>query len=178
PLPPGNLTANDPFSNAKIGLNLVGLNDTDSQDFHKAADPAPGVFALSLPTWNYNSLSQSDSTFGFGYDNSIDPALDSQTFKVTDDFFRQFMGTLNTPKASGTNLVAGPGNVAFSRTLNYGGETWTATHNDGSDVITFTSSGGKKHDINLGASTITSWLSDNASFGDLNNKLLFLLNDH
>jgi NTE family protein len=178
PLPAGNLNGDDPIDNAKIGLKLLHANDTDAQDHHKALDPAPGVFALSIPTWNLNNVSQTDSTFGFGYNKGVDPTLDSQTFQTTDNFFRQFMGKLNQPGASGTNLTPPPGDTDFTRSFNYKGESWTATHQAGSNDIDFVAANGEKHQIDLGKNNITSWINDDASFHDLPNRLSFLLNDY
>ncbi|MBN8723605.1 MAG: patatin-like phospholipase family protein [Acidobacteria bacterium] len=171
PFPPGNLISGNPIGNAKIGLDLLDKAATDQRDFHDSMRPKPGTFVLAVPTWNLQDFSKQNSTFGFEYDQKIDPGLDTQTVKVTHDFFRQFLGKLNDPKASGTNLRERPASNAFNRTFTANGATWTATHEKGSDNVTFRRSDGKTYNLALGNDRMNDWIADDVSFGDLSFRL-------
>lgn len=176
-LPPGNLISNDVFGNAKIGLDLQAKNDTGAQDFNKLANPPKGVFALSVPTYQFGDLSKSDTTFNFGYDKGIDDPLDKQTFKVTDNFLKQYFTQFSDPNASGTNLKPPVGDVSFSRSFEHNGAQWTATRQAGSDYVDFTSNKGDHHHLNLDKDRLVTWINEDGSFNDLADRLQFVLAD-
>lgn len=176
PFPPGNLISNNPIGNAKIGLDLQAKAATGQRDYHDAVRPKPGTFVLAVPTWNLQDFSKQDTTFGFEYDKNVDPGLDTQTAQITDNFLRQYLGKLTDPTASGTNLHDRPATNDFSRTFSAGGHTWTATHAAGSDNVAFRRDDGETHNLAIGNDRMSDWVADDASFGDLGNRLRDVIN--
>lgn len=171
PFPPGNLISNNPIGNAKIGLDLQAKAATGQRDYHDAVRPKPGTFVLAVPVWNLQDFSKQDTTFAFEYDKNVDPALDVQTAQITDNFLRQYLGKLTDPTASGTNLHDRPATTDFTRTFTANGHTWTATHANGSDNVFFKRDDGETHNLALGNDRMGDWTADDASFGDLSNRL-------
>lgn len=177
PLPAGNLISNNPVGNAKIGLDLLDKAATGQRDLYDRINPKPGVFVMNVPTWNLQDFKQQDSVFGFEYDNKIDPALDRQTMDVARQFLTQNFTKLTDPKASATNLQRPPANDSFNRSFTYNNETWTASHTAGSDTVQFRSASGVSHDLKVGDSRLKDWVADDASFGDLGNRLRDVLGE-
>jgi NTE family protein len=167
-LPKGNLDVSNLFGNALYGLDLWKKAASDTNDYQDRANPKPGQFMLTLPVWNLNDQSQGDSTMNFGYDTKVDPILDQQTRQVTQDFFRNVIGRLQDPTASGSNI---PSKIApdfsFDRGVTINGHDYRATYAKGDSVHFAATDGSKSFDVNLGRDKIEAMVADDYTFHDL-----------
>ncbi|MEW6732197.1 MAG: patatin-like phospholipase family protein [Acidobacteriota bacterium] len=178
PLQAGNLISNNPFGNAQLGLRMQADSAVGARDYFERTAPPAGVFVLNVPTWNLQDFSKQDSTFEFEYNDKIDPELDRQSAMVTQNFLRSFLGKLQDPNASGTNLNKFPANTSFTRNFTVNGTNWTVAYQAGSDEVNFRSDSGRTHHVNLGRERIETWLADDASFGDIAFRMRDVLVDH
>jgi NTE family protein len=171
PFPPGNLISDNPFGNARIGLDLQAKAATGQRDFFDRINPPANTFVLNVPTWNLQNFEQQNTTLQFEYDDKIDPALDKQTTTIAQNFFKQFLPQFGVAGARGSNLKTPPTTNDFNRTFVANGANWTATHTNGADIVVFQSDTGKKYDIKIGNDRLRDWVADDRSFGDLGFRL-------
>lgn len=171
PLPDGNLDSGHLLWDALNGYTLLQDAADGARQFKNRNNPPANTFMLNLPIWNLQNPSQADSTLGLSYDPKVDPAIDVQTRQVTQGFLRQFMGQLQTPGASGTNLTDRiPPNLQFIQPVTLNGQTYQASY-AGGDTVTFTSASGGKTQVNIGKQQIEAMYLDNLAFGDLSAQL-------
>lgn len=162
----GNLNVDNVILNAFYGKEMNDASHTTDTDYWDTVKPKAGQFMLGIPTFDLNDTSKGDSTLGFGYDPKVDPVLDQQTRQVTRDFFKQVLGQLTDPAASGTNIKTNVGQ-SFSTAVKVGNSSYVASYSGG-DSVTFKQQGGNdSFSLKLGANKIKSMMIDGASFGDL-----------
>ncbi len=172
PMPEGNIDVGNLAKNGYWGYKMNKDSAANVDDWRNRTQPQPGQFMLTVPTWNLENPKEGNSTLGFGWDPKVDPKLDQQGRKVTQDFLREFMDDFGKPGASGSNLhTKVPDNLHFSLEVKTRGKTYVATYSGG-DKVQFQEKGGRdKFDVKLGKDKVEAFYLDHMSFGDLAPKL-------
>ncbi|PTL83271.1 patatin-like phospholipase family protein [Vitiosangium sp. GDMCC 1.1324] len=176
PLPSGNLDSTNVLWNALNGYTLMKDSGSDYNDYLDRTQPKTNQFMLSLPTWDLTDPSKSDSTLKFGYDDKVDPALDSQSREVTRDFLRNFLDDLKVPGSKGTNYSANvPKNLSFDVPVDVKGKHYQVSYAGGDTLVATPADGGKRIELAVGRQRIEAMYLDNMAFGDLKSQLAYTL---
>lgn len=178
PLPSGNLDTTNVLWNALNGYTLMKDSASDYNDYLDRTQPKSNQFMLSLPTWDLNDPSKSDSTLKFGYDAKVDPALDSQSREVTRDFLRDFLDDLRVPGSKGTNYSANvPKDVRFDVPVDVEGKRFQVSYSGGDMLVAKPADGGKPLELKVGKQRIEAMYLDNQAYGDLKSQLAYTLSN-
>jgi NTE family protein len=177
-LPTGNLDTTNVLWNALNGYTLMKDSASDYNDYMDRTQPKSNQFMLSLPTWDLNDPSKSDSTLKFGYDAKVDPALDGQSREVTRDFLRNFLDDLRVPGSKGTNYSASvPKDVHFDLPVDVKGKRYQVSYSGGDMLVAKPADGGKPIELKVGKQRIEAMYLDNQAFGDLKSQLAYTLSN-
>lgn len=175
PAPKGNLFASNTLLNTLYGGLFVAQSGGLAKDYQERTNPPANNFILSVPIWDLQNPKFADDALDFKYDPVVDAKIDGQTRTVTQDFFKQFLGNLNTPGAHGTNIKPLPADTSFNRQIDFNGKQYSAKYDGKSSSVVFTDSKGNEQSVFIGKRKLENWVIDNASFGDLDGRLKLAL---
>ncbi len=175
PAPKGNLFASNTLLNTLYGGLFIAGGGGLAKDYQERTNPPANNFILSVPIWDLQNPKFADDALDFKYDPIVDAKIDGQTRVVTQDFFKQFLGGIQTPGAHGTNIKPLPADTSFSRQFELNGQQWSAKYDGKTSSVVFTDSKGNQQNVFIGKRKLENWVIDDAAFGDLSGRLKLAL---